>query len=318
MKKWILYLGFLGLSVLAFFIPATNDEFLSFMILPYVWGGNLLRYLSLQNPGLNVLSFILYILLSLIPLILLGFLGLKKKAKRLDFIFLPLLSTSQFFILYYFINPHLLSNALHPSFLEFLPTGQLIQAQTLLLFGVASLGYLVALVYLSLKAFQAQGFKAKNIMIVLLDLAVFGFLLSISLLDLPTFQSAISSGITSIEEKTLGFLQLLGNLGQKGLTIYLFILLRDFVSELEDDLMDNHLVKRSESIYRTSFILILFSLIFQFIFILYQLIFLSRIQNVQLTLNIPILSLSIAIISFLLAKYFRKVNDLSEDHSLII
>jgi len=318
MKNRLMYLLLLGLAFLSFFLPISMNNIFEIIVIPFSLLGNLLRAISLRQEVFNIISIILYVLLSLVPIMLLVVRIRKHHVKFMDIVFHTTFTVELFFILYFFINPHLLVAAINPTVLAILTSDQNELTQTILLFGLASLGYLTLLVYLTLIVYKAKTLNVKKIMIVLLDLGVFVFMLTVFQSNIPVFIAALNNSLYSLYDKILALIVLIGSLSVKGMSIYLFIIIKDFVKKLDEKPFDEQLVILSNRIYCNSFRIIVLTFLTQFIIILYQLVFISQLLDIKMTLNIPFLSLIVAIFSFLLAKYFRKVNDLHEDHSLII
>ena len=146
-KRIVLFIYIIVLFLLAIFYRKNSYEpLLSIVASPFSLIGDLLRYLSLESSALNILSIILFIIISLIPMCFLLYLVLKKKIKTVDIIFLALLSASLFITIYYYINPFLLK--------EMFENFKWISNETIdfiLLSGLSNLFYLILFLYIGIK-----------------------------------------------------------------------------------------------------------------------------------------------------------------------
>lgn len=126
-KKYRIIICALGLICLlisgVFYYGAEEHAALMIISMPMEGIGRLLRWLSLNSKIGDILSWILYIGISIIPLICLLWKNNRSKKSldettvnvtSADWILLPLLSIYTFYMLYGFVNPYLLATIVNP------------------------------------------------------------------------------------------------------------------------------------------------------------------------------------------------------------
>lgn len=318
MKKYVKYGIFFLISILIYVVDVSAENVFSLIILPYSILGDAIRYLSITSPVLNVVASIIYISVSLIPIGISYYLFRAHRFNCLKFTLLVVLSLFLFVTIYYFINPHLLYQYLNE--LYFTPNLDIDYkfVQSIILTGIAYISYLIILIYLIVMIKQSQTYNAKRFFSILIDTLIFIYIISFVLVDMKSFIDSMSMNTGVFAVNILTFLQFIAKLIVKALTIILLNHLQKFALELSKEEIDSNILKITNKIYSISFVLIIITLLAQIIINGWQLLFLSEFTNLSFELELPILSIIIAVISFLFTKYFRKVNDLSEDHSMII
>ena len=132
---------------------------LSTSLLPLDLIGKFLRNLSIHGGFRNFLAIIIYITIILLPMVLLVIIRVSNKILKIDYIFLPILSVSIGFAIYYFINPHLIFTSLNYDLQTMLSEEYSIELETILKTGIAFSLYSIFAIYLIVKTYVNRKFN---------------------------------------------------------------------------------------------------------------------------------------------------------------
>jgi hypothetical protein len=136
--------------------------------------------------------------------------------------------------------------------------------------------------------------------------------------DFNYFINILEAENTDFYILSLEVIKVLSSLSIVILTILLMIKFIRITKEMNNQVLDSNLMKTAKDAYMISFILILVTIITQILINGWQLVFLAHLNNVAFTLNLPIFSIAFALVGLLFYKYLGRVNELQEDHSMII
>ncbi len=303
-------------AIVLSFIDIKVENAMALINLPYTIIGDFLRYLSLLGGFGNVVAILLYLLIGLLPLGFLFYVWKKKHLSAIKGILLIAFTAMHFIGLYFAINPQILITMLN----ELYQNNQIDNStvETIVLSGFLFINYILILIYLLFVIKDTKGSGVKRMLGIIVDLAILILLILAFVSDFNQFVEKLQAGTLTFASGGLATITLLFQLAIKVLTILLLVQGKEALYQLDQDDSGFTLTETVTKIYRLSFVLILVSLLFQMAINGWQLLFLSSLTDLYFTLNIPIFSIMIALIGFLLAKYFRRVDDLKEDHSLII
>ena len=118
-------------------IVGTKDiTYLSLMVLPFNLVGSLLREMSLIGVFTNLLSILLFICITSLPIVFLVYKIYKKKVSIFEYGLLPTLSIILGNALYSFINPHTLYDKLNPILRNITPITDIPDLEVILTSGI--------------------------------------------------------------------------------------------------------------------------------------------------------------------------------------
>lgn len=299
------------------------EEAATVIALPFSLLGKGLRLLSLTGNTGNIAAIILYILVCLMPLAL----GIKRKHKLEDLL-LPLCSAIMFYVMYYMINPGLrpsvminstgdfiLSCAVYSILLSWLiikllrncdsmDSGSVYRALRIFMW-VCIAGLAVAIVAQLSSSLSAIGeLNADN--------GLFGLDL-MSALGFATMPEA-DAVLTSVFMLLSSAVEILEN----GLIICLLFLTIGLVRELEADPYGEGCCHACENISewckRTLAIVTLSSMALN----IAQILFMSTLLNMDVSVNLPIVSLTVAFGLLALSRLLNKGKLIKEDNELFV
>lgn len=281
---------------------------------PYVFIGSILRNLSLSGVFGNLIAILLYILISGIPLWILGYLVLNKKVIRIDYIFLPIITISLFALMYLMINQNFVIEMLPPILTIPVLDGDL-AALRIYNVGIVMTFYALLLIYSFIKFFlfnKVSIYKLVNFIIYLILFVV----LSKTLL----FETSIvmnSEPMNSYDTAQM-ILSYLLQIASASIISFILIHFHELSLHLSYKVIDLNLVQLTKKISKLSLlgIVVIFS---GFLIInLFQIIFSNRMLNIGFTLNIPIFELLLVMVMLLITEYIKQTYDIHEDNALTI
>lgn len=280
------------------------------------WG---LRQLSLSSAIGNIFAIIIYLMVGAIPCGI--FFMLKKKGIhcKMDYM-LWLLSVLLLVVLYYMINPGLLSTSM-------LGSGKTLLAGT---FYSIVVGYLVLRVIMAKKGTDLEGLqKALRLVLILVMLLFAWAVVAECALNLPAAIQKVQEGNSVSND----FFFEAPNLTMT----YVFLVLQCVVNALPnglsavgvffcikalDELLQNSysekavvLVKRIAIFCKKSLIAVVVS---GMVFNLAQMIFSSQLYQMNISVNIPLFAILFMLVIHVMARYIEENHRLQEDNNLFI
>lgn len=323
------YLGFLvveGLVCIIFELlhMQFSNVFSSIVAFPFEQIGVLLRRLSLSGMIGNVIAFLIYFLVCLIPCF--AYLMMKKKHRtcREDFV-LPAMSVMLLIVIYYMINPGLLHVSV-PG------TGKWMLGACFysVLFGYLILRVISAAVSADTKRLQ------KMIIVLLAGINIafiyaicsqqFGSLLT-SIMDLRNantasgFEFDMGSTVSGLEFTYLLFVvQFLADALPYALDIVIVFLAMRVIHELEEDRYSDQAIHATEKLagfcvkaLKATVVVSIAVNILQLIYcdVFYQI-------NITITITIPIVSIAFVLIILLYTRYVREDQKLKQENDSFI
>lgn len=317
MKRMIRFIGVCIIFLILGIIGTQEISFLSFMIFPFRYLGKFLRYMSLSGIFANVIAVLIFLSITLLPMLVLGFKIVKEKAyPKVDWL-LPVLSIALGMTLYYFINPHILYQASHPFLLEHAPLDSLGDLEIILTSGIAYIFYVLLAIYLLSSAYVNKNFDNTRCVKVLLDVIIVISVFSILTVSLSSLIMDFKGNSSAVERSVIVF-KYVAQLTTIGLFVYLLELFRTFIIEIDKDGFQDSLLVSLKKISDLSFMFLIITLLFQGAINLYQFIVLDQLMNVQFILDIPIQTILLVSIILIFSRYLTKVIDLRKENELII
>lgn len=310
-KRIVLFIYIIVLFLLAIFYGKNSYEpLLSFVASPFSLIGDLLRYLSLESSALNILSIILFIIISLIPMCFLLYLVLKKKIKTVDIIFLALLSASLFITIYYYINPFLLK--------EMFENFKWISNETIdfiLLSGLSNLFYLILFLYIGIKVITSKTLLNNKSFLKFIDF-ITCLLLFVIFYYVPSKLLKEFNSEFSFLENLKTILYSLDSIITLSLYIYSLHIFKNICISSSD--FEIELINETKKLNRLSKIIIIYLISSLLFFNIYQIVFGKHLQNLNFELSFPLSEILIFFLTIFLTNSFIKSNKLQEENRLTI
>ena len=288
---------------------------------PFAQIGLALRWLSLSGQAGNVVAIILYVLLSLSPLVLLFLLYKQRKMIKVDAL-LVLLSGALFPLLYLFINPRLIHNLGTPGALS-LPTE--------FAMGMAgSVLHSITLTYLVLRLlhalFQSNGKQLIRYMKVFLvagiNISVF-FVFGLAFRHLWNRFAGFRSGehwngqsltgnhLFSIIEFGMGVMPIL-------LTIWVTVIVLEMLTSFEKGYYTDQSVELATCLVKRCKTAIAVVILLQLAFNLSQFFLFPWIDHVNFLITIPLYSVVFLVLILLIARFIEEGKKLKEEQELFV
>jgi hypothetical protein len=133
--------------------------------------------------------------------------------------------------------------------------------------------------------------------------------------------SALISSLkdTSIAaEKSVLVLKYIAQLLTSGLLVYLLIVFRKFIIDIDQDGFQEDLLHTLKQLSKYSFILLVGTLFLQASINLYQFMVLDKILNSSFTFDIPIVTILVVSIIMIFSRYVTKVIEMKKENELFI
>ncbi|HBP25655.1 MAG TPA: hypothetical protein DD618_01710 [Acholeplasmatales bacterium] len=319
-KKWLLILlGIVGLAsaIMALFSPADFQGIVFLLIkFPFSQIGDGLRALSLNGSFGNVIAFILYILLGLMPMGILAFIVFKKKF-RIEDLFLPLISGLTFYMMYYMINPQLIPGLfVNP---EFGSLGKIVLGSTFYSFLI---GYLVIKAVRKGKEGKAEVFTfLKALALIIIFILVFRIFF-IGVYEVKSvIESVEDSEMLGLSNGLTIFVTIIkAMINQVPLVLNVAILLTsiELINNLKTDFYSQEVNQTAQKLTKICVVSVLAVVLSYMAVNLLQLSFTKVLLVSNYEVQIPLTSLAFASAMWLLANYFEKSSQLSDDNKLFI
>lgn len=307
-----------AILLLLFFLLKASlpDLFSSLMAFPFEQIGKGLRELSLSGDSGNIIALVLYFLVSLIPvMVFIGFYW-KKKVRLEDFLLL-ILSGVLFAALYYMVNP--------------IKSGMFFGSTPGFAAGKAFLGgsvYSVLVAYIALKALRvfagAQKEEVQKYLVFLLGFIntifvfnVFGLIFGSYLETRKRFIEGNTYPGHFLSEVFLVLQHLVSALPYL-LSIFIVFHLMNFIDEMRKDRFSDEVLSQAKRLTKQSIGLIAFTVLSNMTIHLLQLMFISELREIHVTLVIPLLPLIFVLAVLLYTQLVKENRSLKEDNDLFI
>lgn len=312
---------FFGISSVVLIVIGvlTVDEMtlLEILVMPFSISGDLLRDLSLINTFTNALAVIIFVSIFLIPIYYLGYLHHKKKIHSIDVLFNGFLSILIGLSLYYAVNPFQLFSLIDENIVSVLSFEEFQIFETLYLYGYASIVYATLFLYFIVKVRISNYKNVEFFFNIMIDLTIIMFLVSTLTIELSTtievFQTSNNSYFKFYTLMGLGWSILIN-----GLVIIMLVTFRQLMIDLINSSIKSISEDKANILLKTSFTLLVLVFVKAIIMNSYQLVFTSQINDLHFDLNVPVITLLLSLALYILSIHIKQVNQLKEDHSLII
>jgi hypothetical protein len=294
-----------------------SNKFSSVMAFPFEQIGLMLRNLSLSGTAGNVAAIILYIIISLVPC---AFLFVRKKhGLRLEDGLLALLSAVLFFVLYYMINPNPISS--------WFATATGISITKAILGGTA---YSVICAYIILRVlrlfFSGSLEKLQKYMMVFLYLFGIAFVYLIfgtefsKLLDYFATLQAGNTGNEHLLGTSYAFLviQFIVDSLPYALDILVVFSGITLLHELTVDRYSTAAVEAAERLSRLCGVVLTIMVLVTAVFNILQTLFIKSLFIVDISVQIPLLSIAFVLAALLLSRFIAENKKLKDDNDSII
>ncbi|MBU1143975.1 MAG: hypothetical protein KKH92_10090 [Firmicutes bacterium] len=303
------------LFVTSFFLGKESSENILFIFeQPFVFIGKQLRSMSLSGGFGNFTSIFIYILISGIPLWILGFMVWKKKAIRIDYICLPIISISLFFLMYLMINQNLVIEMLPPLLAVLITEGNVAALR------IYNVGMILTLDVILLLYIFTRYFLFKKVSIYkLISVILYIIILSILIQTLLIGSNAIWNNETvNRYESAQKWINYLFKLALTFMIVFVLIKFQLMSKHIELNVVDKNLSDLTKKISKLSVVTV-FVILSEFLFInIYQIIFSKNMENIRFALSIPMFELFIVMVMLLIAEYVKRTYDIHEENALTI
>ena len=306
MKKMMLVMA--GLIVSTGFGMGLDDALAPIFALSYPFAllADFLRWMSLEGALLNVVAFILYLTVGLIPLAFLVF----QRRNLLNAGMLGLISLSLFVGVYFMINPHLLyEGSAGIALIE--------RGHEMFDLAFAFIIYALILIFLFLKALSAEPDTMRKY----LSGLFYGFIGLFTVFTGVSVMPAIIWALTESGEAAvivLNSLYLVYTAGVFALFVLMLFVGKVFILSLLDQTFSQDTYQASIKVFRWSKTLIMTTLVAQVVFNGYQIVFARILRDIHFTLDIPLVSLLVAFMFLGMSHYTRNVLKMNDDHKMVI
>jgi len=207
---------------------------------------------------------------------------------------------------------------LDPLLLENLGVGDLELVQSILMNGLMYIFISIVFIYLVLRLFVKKAFKSLTIFSVLINTVIISFIFiafTTSVIELRLSLAQVGINGYDITLFIMGFVI---EVTIFILSLYLLNQLRILITGIMQKKSSQEGIVHLGRLYNSSIALMLVILSAQVLQNGYQIMFLSKIKDVSLQLDIPIFSLLTAVITFTISGYFTRMSEVEADNSLII
>lgn len=323
-KTFCIFLGCEAVLCLLLYLTRVSMPgiFTAIITFPFEQIGIALRKLSLSGSIGNVFSIVLYIAISLVPILVL-FIFKKRRSLNLEDSLLVVLSALFFVVIYLMINPGMLGKNLGGG------AGQVVGhvVDKALLGGVAYsvlLGYIILRIlrfFFAADTNRLQKYLAAllcvlNILFVYLAFgAQFGNLMnSIEVLRAGNTLNEHSLGMSYV----FLVLQYIVNALPNVLNVLVVFAGLNLLDELASDRYSEATVASATILSRLCGLALTITVVSGIGFNLLQLMFINRLKVVNSTVQIPLLSIAFVLTALLLAQYIRESKQLKDDNDMFI
>ena len=292
--------------------------FSSIMAFPFEQIAHVLRILSLSSPTGNVIAFLIYFIISLIPLMLLLIFSKKRKLKPED-ILLIVLTGILFSTLYYMINPGTLTtmmgNALSASILKaFLGV---------IIYSVIA-GYILLRILRTFSNSDKHSlYKYLKILLIILNV-IFVFVIFGTLFNnmISSFNSFTVSNTAPEQSLWLNYVFISLNYIISALpyifNVFIVFKVMDLLAELNEDNYSDKSSALADNLSRWCIKTLSITVVSNIIFNTLQLILIKKLLVIESMVQIPIFSIVFVLATLLMAKYINENRKLKSDNDLFI
>lgn len=325
MKKKLFY-GFLILEALVclFCFPNENENIFAFLNFPFLALSNMLRTLSLSGTTGNIIAWIIYIAVCIIPLIILIYNYHKKRVHHVEDLLLVLISILLFICLYFLINQN-----------EIIHTLGYLQIDMGILHLCSSV-YVFIVSYLVLHIIHTFPLADKNKLFYFLKIALAAsIILFVFIICTSLHQNNIStstqdnmpldiyaSNLLPIQHSNINqIFSLLNKVIQiipYAACILIAFKVMHLLDELKKDRYSTQVLKDFHSISSISMKSLTTFIWLNITFHLLQLIFANQINNIVSTISFPVMPIFFILIALLLTQFTKENKALKEDNDLFI
>lgn len=332
MKRNIMYLSILGavcvvLAVLTAFVGQAQDT-LSLITQPVILLGQGLRTLSLSGWAGNLLAWLLFVALSLLPALPPLLRKIKKQALRLSDAFWLGASALLFGLLYLMINPGLAASLFNQNF-----DASALDMELMVLV-IAWLSAIFAAVVLRLlEAGNGRGLATKLHTAILVVCGV--LIASICYINFVPLLKAIASFTGGLEgtiysamgwdvsafsgaDALIALLRFLADTAPLGILIAALIPLSNLFENLDADDHAGQNIKYAARAFALTKLAIMVTVIGRVGFNLLQLLLARSLNNVNFQLDLPFFELLLAFVIYFLTSYMTKAKTLSDENAKFI
>lgn len=292
--------------------------FSSIMAFPFEQIAHVLRILSLSSPTGNVIAFLIYFIISLIPLMLLLIFSKKRKLKPED-ILLIILTGILFGTLYYMINPGTLTtmmgNALSASILKaFLGV---------IIYSVIA-GYILLRILRTFSNSDKHSlYKYLKILLIILNV-IFVFVIFGTLFNnmISSFNSFTVSNTAPEQSLWLNYVFISLNYIISALpyifNVFIVFKVMNLLAELNEDNYSDKSSALADSLSRWCIKALSITVVSNIIFNIIQLVMIKKLLVIESMVQIPIFSIVFVLATLLMAKYINENRKLKSDNDLFI
>ena len=312
-------LSFCLAALLFYGVDLSNAIFI--LPMPFDLIGKGLRWLSLTSAAGNITAILLYVLLSLSPLIYLASKVIRHKLNKAD-ILLPILSIYSFYMIYEFINPQLMLSRSFNLIADetFIP---MLKLSFSLVFYTLLIAYLILNMISHLRDIPSQDklgslcTQLSRILIILSALYTFMYFYSNSFELFKHYDKYM------IENRMpINLYYMIINYILEALPIIFTVLtllsgINLLIAMVTDHMTEKEFLaaKRMGSISRQAvYVTVLSNIITNVI----QFLLSNQLNDTDYSLNISLTPLIIAFLAMILSRYFKETKELYEDNNMII
>ncbi len=303
--------------IIAIFLGIFYDgETMFIPVLPFQIIGQWLRALSLSSAFLNIIAWLIFIGLSMIPICLLTIQIIKSKYKLIDLWMLPILSIALGLSLYAFINPqNLINQTMYPELLfsseDFDLISMIFNGSYAIIFELLLSIYLILKVYLDdqIKLKQSIEYSFIVIIVVLIILGI-GWII-------PEYISVIGEAENTYV-KSFNIIELLFSVSVYVLTIYVLYQIRKFIFAIYENDDDQHLINLNHKNFSLTKTMIFYMLGIQILMNSYQIIFIKHFDDITFSIEFPLTIFIMSLAYMVFAKYFKQTHEVKEENELFI
>jgi len=313
MKKYLVIIVSVLLSLLSYFLLSSQTDLFYFISLPFIGFRKGLRFLSLSGVFGNLLSWMILVVVALIPITLTLCLHKKRSFKKYVLIFNAIFSFALGFILYFVVNVGILYDRLYPVLL-----GDTTNASGYITILLNALGMCVMIfLMIDFILWMISTNHKKEILNGLIDLFIFILVYVLINVHMELILSSANSYQTEMDQ-FLGIFDFLVYLISYGLLIFILMSIKDCLTNFEVEQTSKIFLTKLKKLSNIAILYLLLSILLTLIRFIILFFGLSSISHVNFTLSIPIDFMFLVLLIYLISSYFERVYDLEQDHSMII
>jgi hypothetical protein len=312
--KFSVLLSIIFILSIIFMGTKISDSIIFIFEEPFLTIGLFIRKLSLLSALGNMVALFLYLCFSFIPLWLLIWMIIKKKTINIDYWFLSSITIFLLWMMYYMINPNLLTEMLPPILSNQIIDGNITVLRIYRVGFVFTLDVLI-ITYLFVRFYVYQKTSIYKLINVIVYIVVFSVIFRTFYIQFSILINRESTNSFNNLQNIMNFtLQLVSTIIIVSLINLFQQLIRYLeLNEVNDQLLD--LSKRVSKYAIVSVVVILSSLLINN---LYHLLLAKQLEDIQFILTIPMLDLVVVMVMLLITEYIRRTYLIHEENSLTI